>query len=290
MNKLQSVELEIVKSFIKICEELNLKYFFVCGSALGAIKYKGFIPWDDDIDIGMPRKDYEIFCERAQSMLPDYYFVQNYKTDKAFPAIYSKIRDSRTTFIERSVSHLNINHGIYIDVFPLDGYPLEKSDIYALERKKSLLKLLLLCAYKPSDKYSLKTKIFCRVEKILGIHKMTNRLVEKLEKTISVWNIDSSNKICNHGNWQGVLEYAPKWHYGDGAWVEFEGLKVRVPEKYDDYLTQKYGDWKKDLPKELQVGHHYYEMIDFQKSYREHIERISKDGMHISLKSKMKCN
>jgi lipopolysaccharide cholinephosphotransferase len=72
MNKLQSLEFDMLKEFVRICDDLGLKYYLVCGSALGAAKYGGFIPWDDDVDEALPRPDYEIFCEKAQSMLPDH--------------------------------------------------------------------------------------------------------------------------------------------------------------------------------------------------------------------------
>ena len=82
MTKLQAKELEILIQFLRICEQCGLTYFLVCGSALGAVKYGGFIPWDDDIDVAMPRKDYEEFCKKAPSLLPDWCFLQNYHTDK----------------------------------------------------------------------------------------------------------------------------------------------------------------------------------------------------------------
>lgn len=123
MNELQQAEFALLKAFDQVCAKLGLKYFLVCGSALGAAKYRGFIPWDDDIDVALYREDYEIFCAHAAALLPEHLFVQNYRTDPAFPAIYSKLRDSNTTYIEKSARHLPIHHGIFIDVFPLDGYP-----------------------------------------------------------------------------------------------------------------------------------------------------------------------
>ena len=91
MTELQSVEFSLLKSFVNICDELGLTYYLVCGSALGAVKYSGFIPWDDDIDVALPRNDYELFCEKAPALLPAGYFLQNHKTDKNYPRIYSKI-------------------------------------------------------------------------------------------------------------------------------------------------------------------------------------------------------
>ena len=270
MTELQKRELVILKSFIRICEHLRLKYYLVCGSALGAMKYHGFIPWDDDIDVAMSRKDYLLFCEKAQSMLPENIFLQTYKTDNEFPCIYAKLRDSSTTFIEDGVKSLNINHGIYIDIFPLDGYPNLIKEQKKLNRKKAILKLKLSCAFSMNSNQSLKAKIAILFLRLLGYHKRTFFTAEKLEKIISKWPIESSNVWCNHGNWQKMLEYAPKEYYGSGLLVKFEDVFVYVPERYDDYLTQKYGDWRADLPEEKKISHHNVVVCDLNKSYKEY--------------------
>lgn len=273
MNKLQKIEFDILKIVIDICKELNLTYYLVCGSALGAVKYNGFIPWDDDVDIALPRHDYKIFCEKAQAMMPNFYFLQNHKTDPYYPVMYSKVRDSRTTYIEKSTSHLFINQGVYIDIFPLDGYPNDSSIADKLEKKKHKLKLQLACAFRLNSDQSLKAKVFLIFERFIGYHRHTQNTIDILENTISKWDLYNSEVWCNHGNWQGKLEYAPKWHYGEGTWAIFEGIKVRIPENYDAYLTQKYGNWRDDLPKEKQIGHHYYEVCDLTRSYVDYIEK-----------------
>lgn len=271
MTELQKVEFNILREFIRVCDELELTYYLVCGSALGAVKYNGFIPWDDDIDVALPRPDYARFIDKAKNLLPDYIFVQNYKTERNFPRLYTKLRDSRTTYIEKTVAHLDMNHGIFIDVFPLDGYPVHKADTNRLERRKKIRKLQIECIFDVD--YGFLRNIFFKMERLLGIHKKTDVLIKDLEKQISSWPVEEANLWCNHGNWQKKLEYAPKEQYGQGAWMQFEGISVRVPERYDEYLTKKYGDWRSDLPEEKQVGHHYYSVCNVSKSFREYMYR-----------------
>lgn len=284
MNELQKKEFELLKIFINVCEQLNLRYYLVCGSALGAVKYGGFIPWDDDIDVGMFREDYETFLREAPKLLPDTVFLQNYKSEKTFPMIYSKLRSSGTTYVESSSKNLAINHGVYLDVFPLDGYPEDAESQEKLERQKTKYKRRLACVY--DVKRGLVSHLFCYYNRLCGYHKKTEKIVAALEKCTTRYPTANSQYICNHGNWQGRLEVAPKWHYAEGAQVSFEGLTVRVPKDYDAYLTQKYGDWRADLPPEEQVGHHYYAILDLERPYTDYIERVSKDGRRIWLKSK----
>lgn len=270
MNELQQKEFELLKCFIEICEKLELTYYLVCGSALGAVKYKGFIPWDDDVDVALPREDYEIFCKKAGDLLPEGLFLQTYKTDPEYPHIFAKIRNSNTAYFEKSVAKFKINHGVYIDVFPLDGYPTNRAAQRKIEIKKVFYDLLLSSNFE-SD-CTLKVKILRRIFRFFGVHKKTAKIVARFEKMISSYPAKTSEIWCNHGNWQGKLEYSPKEHYGDGAVMEFEGIKVSVPQKYDEYLTQKYGDWRADLPEEQKVGHHFYSVMDLNKSYTEYIK------------------
>ena len=136
MNALQRKELELFQAFLQVCRQLGLSYYLICGSALGAVKYRGFIPWDDDMDLAMLRPEYEVFLAQAPDLLPAHIFLQNYKTDPAFPAIYSKLRYSGTAYIEKAARKLAMHHGIFIDLFPLDGYPAEPARQRRLERRK----------------------------------------------------------------------------------------------------------------------------------------------------------
>ena len=102
--------------------------------------------------------------------------------------------------------------------------------------------------------------------------KKTNVILSKYERLISKYSTDFSEIWCNHGNWQGCLEYAHKTQYGKGVMMEFEGVKMRVPEKFDEYLTQKYGDWRLDPPEGDQIGHHYHVMMDLENSYTKYTD------------------
>ena len=228
MNDVQKVAYETLKSFVTVCNKLDLSFYLVNGSALGAKKYGGFIPWDDDVDVAMPRKDYEIFLEKAQDLLPENLFVQNYRTDPRFPFLYSKIRNSETAFIESSVRNLDMNHGMYIDVFPLDGY----SDSVRFGRIKNICVKILFwfsfCALE--HKASFKVNLRNAVLRFFGFHKRTGKALSTLERFVS----DSREQtyLCNYADRQGKGCVLREW-YGNGITVDFEGLTVKIPEKYD---------------------------------------------------------
>lgn len=265
LTDLQKKEFELLKQFIQICEQLQLRYFLVCGSALGAVKYQGFIPWDDDIDVALFREDYEIFLHEAPNLLPSSIFLQNTYTDPNVPFIYSKLRDSNTTFVEKPCAELTMNHGIYIDIFPLDGYPSKRFERAVLElRKKYYTYLMYTVLDIPRRPYAkLLNALLC----FFGKNHHISEVVRKYSEMVSQYLVSSSNLICNHGNWQGQKEYAEKEQYADGIdWI-FEGLRVRIPQQYDAYLTQKYGDWKSDLPETQKVGHHSFLICDTNRPY-----------------------
>ena len=270
MEELRKKQIEMLQIFKNICDKHNLTWFCVCGTALGAVKYGGYIPWDDDLDVALPREDYEKFLSVAPSYLPQNIFLQNYKTDKHFPHPFSKLRNSDTTFIEYGDAHLDMNHGIYIDVFPLDGYPEDKSEIKKLRQKKKILQWLFFCALNNDGKF--KIKVRNRVLRALGFHKRTHRSLARFEKIISQYKTENSEIWCNHGNWQGELEYAAREQYGKGAAATFEGVDVIIPEDYDAYLTQKYGDWRSDPPIEKQKTHHGVKKMDANVPYTEYLK------------------
>ncbi len=270
MTELQKKELELLRQFILVCDKLSLKYFLVCGSALGAVKYGGFIPWDDDIDVAMPRRDYDVFIERAQALLPQNIFLQNYKTDVEYPHIYAKLRDSDTAYIESSAAALDINHGVFIDVFPLDGYPAEKKEQREFESRKRRYEREINTAFLPPKPFA--GRVRYRIKKLLGYGRDSYKNAERYEDLIKKYSSDLTGYLCSHGGRQGKLDCFKREIYGDGAEAYFEGVLVRVPLEYDAYLTQKYGDWRADLPQNERQGHHCFTVCDTENSYADYTE------------------
>lgn len=271
MNDLQKVELELLKVFIDVCEKLKLNYFLVCGSCLGAARHGGFIPWDDDMDVGMYREDYNKFMEQAPALLPEGIFLQNYKTDPKFPYIFAKLRNSNTTYIEKSSAHLDINHGIYIDIFPLDGFVDDVAEQKIFNFRTKFYKSQLASAFKLPA--TIKGKLLMSTLRLFGCHLRSAKIAEKLETHISQYPIETSSVVCNHGTWYGSRDFISAEFYGKGTEILCEGMSVRVPEKYDEYLTALYGDWRTPPPPEKQKGHHYYEVCDTEKPYTHYINK-----------------
>ena len=121
---IRPLQLRILKNLLavdKVCKEHNLRYYIMAGTMLGAVRHKGFIPWDDDLDIGMPRADYDLLMANAKEWLPKPYEAVCAENDKEYPLPFAKVQDADTTLIERM--HLKYLGGVYIDIFPLDGVP-----------------------------------------------------------------------------------------------------------------------------------------------------------------------
>lgn len=264
--ELKTVELELLKEFLRVCEKLDLNYYVLGGTLLGAVRHKGFIPWDDDIDVGMPRADYEKFVACGQEYLPDNYFVQTFITDPGYPANFAKIRNSETTFIETSVSGCDMNHGVYIDVFPLDYYP--EKNIFSFEIKKLLLTLRVSTAF-TKGKMKIRTRIVRLVSCVLyPSHKKALVRREKMFKSVP-----KSGLILNNCGAWGRKEIMPLEWYLEGCELEFEGLVVKGPKEYDKYLSQLYGNYMQPPPPEKRVGHHYADVIDLKKPYTCYVRK-----------------
>lgn len=280
IEDLQLAELKILKEFINVCKKLNLKYFLDSGTLLGCIRHKGFIPWDDDIDVSMPREDYNIFIKEGQKLLNGNYFIQNYNTEPEFTMNFSKIRNTNTTFIESSVKNLKINHGVYIDIFPLDGYnPREKIRNILNEKKIVLYNIQIAKKYnnyiRPTKT---KQKVLEKISDIIYGRSQIKQLLVKKDKIAQKHKYIESKYVCcySYNNIKPKMSYIPKDYLGNGTVKMFERIPTIVPVKYDMCLKRMYGDYRKLPPKEERIPHHYNEIIDLNKSYKEYVKREEK--------------
>jgi len=266
LARLQNIELEVLCEFIRVCEILNLKYYVIHGTLLGTVRHKGFIPWDDDIDVAMPREDYDKFVEHGQRMLPSYLFVQTQITDPEYFSFCGKIRNLNTTYIESTSSHLSIKHGVFIDIFPLDFYPDDKFEQKKLAFFRKWYTRRINCKYILQDNLSASRRVKSAFYKMLmpsdeKIIKKRNMLYKKTT---------SGKYYINYGG--GANEVVPVEWFGSGTVLLFEGIKVSAPCEYEKWLTQVYGDYMQLPPEEKRVGHHYADVIDLDKPYTEYVK------------------
>ena len=133
LKKVQQTEMEILRDFIKVCDENNLTWFGDAGSGIGAIRHKGFIPWDDDIDVMLPRKDFDKMIEVIKRDYSDKYSIANVETMKNYPLMTTRIMMKGTTFIEEPLKNIKCDLGIFLDVYPLDNISDDEEELKKLE-------------------------------------------------------------------------------------------------------------------------------------------------------------
>jgi lipopolysaccharide cholinephosphotransferase len=160
-----------------------------------------------------------------------------------------------------------MHHGVFIDVFPLDGYSEEfvsKEEI-SKAMARHIRRKCIKCHYprfKGRNLLGIRTNVLYILNRLFGLYSDNAKYISECETVISKSPIQKSDVWCNYADCIPGKEYEPRWYYGEGTWATFETLKVRIPEHYDEYLTNRFGNWRADLPEEEKVGHHYYEIMD----------------------------
>ena len=233
IEKYKVILLEVFKAFITICNQYDLHYYCAGGTALGAVRHHGFIPWDDDIDVLMPRNDYNRLIALNCELSIKNYSIISAKNTKKF-ATFAKLYNKDTTLWE--FKEIPFVYGVYIDIFPLDEYKVKNMNFFY----KGLLSFLF--------------------PRFLSNHFRLQFL--KVEE--SFMNQKGDHVVCSCGEYFKKEYFEKRWFEG---WEElpFEGLIVRVPKMYDAYLTFVFGDYMKLPPKEKQVSHHYHYFLDLDK-------------------------
>ena len=270
LNEMQSMMLDMLKWFHQFCEKNNITYYVVGGTMLGAARHRGFIPWDDDIDVGIPRKDYNKLMENKEAFFDgeERYLLESYKDgneDYEYP--YAKIYDTFTTLVENCRHHTQ--RGIYIDIFPLDGIGSSKDDAiknYSPIQNRINILMTRTCEVRKSRKLFKNIAIIAS-RLIPSFLVSSHGLIAKINEMCSARDFDTSEYVGNLvGNW-GLKEIMPRAFFGKPALYQFEDSQVYGPEDYDNYLKNVYNHWEQLPPIEKRKSQHDFLFLDLHQSY-----------------------
>ena len=267
LKDLQKVELEILLEVDRICRKHNIKYFLVSGTLLGAVRHKGFIPWDDDIDICMPRKEYKKFCKIACTEMKKEYFLQNSNTDYS-DRWFAKVRKNNTTCIEKGYEKSPAHQGVWIDIFPLVGVHNTQQELNKATKLATFSKRLLskrFAAFGGLKDLSAEKKILKFVPVCII------RAVAEAVMSIAFKNNDKYESCYYLWGDSKIRARFPSDLFDDLCEVEFEGHMFPAPKRWDEYLTMVYGDYMTPPPPEKRNGGcHTISIIDLNKDYRHY--------------------
>ena len=268
MTELQSKLLNMLKWLVTFLDEHNIRYYVVGGTFLGAVRHNGFIPWDDDIDIGIPRSDYQLFLKLIKEVDNQYAFECPKNCGSDYIYCYGKLFDTTTTLVEKQ--RRPFVRGIFIDVFPLDGLGKEENDAHLFAKKAN--KKISSYWFKKSAVfrkgrvwYKNVVSFVCKKIAVL----IPSKTPEQIDSYCSKNDYESSSFVANLFGRYGEKEVFPKSVFGLGKKYKFESIYVNGPEQYDCYLKQLYGDWKKMPPQSKRNIQHDFILLDLNKSYLE---------------------
>lgn len=254
LKKLQMAELDILKEVVRVCEKNELTYYLVGGTLLGAIRHKGFIPWDDDLDIAMPREDYEKFLRISKSEMKAGYWVHFIDSDANYWLPFAKVKKEGTIFDEQNSKNIESDKGIFIDIFPLDNARREKSIFQNIQaricKKMSTIILWKRGFYKHKPKFMLSIVLFV-LSNVTVFH-----LSNHQQKLMSICKDEDAKYFVNLGsNYNYVKQTISKNKYFPPVMVEFEGGFYNAPKDWDYILKRIYGDYMKLPQEDMRVTH-----------------------------------
>lgn len=251
--KLHNIQLEMLVEVDRICRKCGIKYNIIAGTLLGAVRHKGYIPWDDDADVGLLRDEYEKFREACKIELDTTRFVfQDHRNTKGYRWGYGKLRRKDTLFLRENQENMPYMQGVFIDIFPLDNVP-NNYMLRCIHNFKCfcIRKVLWSEVGKNADKYWVKRKIYSLINKIpidylFNVYdKFMKKNNRKESKFVRILTFPTPNKTYG---------YLKKW-YEKSMDIEFEGKSFKGIFEYDEYLSFKFGDYMKLPPEEKRKIH-----------------------------------
>ncbi|MCQ2101640.1 MAG: LicD family protein [Fibrobacter sp.] len=266
LSEAQVAILEIFKDIKPFLDSNSIPYYLLGGSLLGAVRHKGFIPWDDDIDIGIVRDDYERFLATVAKNLPENLELRSYRDESDHHYYFSRIVDKRY-YMRREGSIVARNENLWVDIFPLDGMPNNP-----IVRRIHMLRLLwvrmwyhIACFDKVNlnrPNRPLSERIVIAIVKKLHCRggKNYKKWLVKLDALLRKYKVDDTDWVVNFMGQYKFREMFPKSYYGNGKLYDFEDMKLMGPEDYDGVLSQMYGEYMKE-PKDCQKNVHDAHMV-----------------------------
>lgn len=272
MNDLQKCELEILKEFDRVCKANNLSYSLNSGTMLGAVRHKGFIPWDDDIDVMMPAKDYRKFCKIAPKQLGEKFFFQNSYTD-CWDISSAKVRMNGTTAIEKGAEKYLFHQGVWIDIFPITG--ISDNDTWNnFVNNAYRLRNILVKDGVYKAQYEDSPQIRKLINLLMGIPVCVRRVVCKILDRIILR--DHKNKEY----FDCILTYGKLRRRFKTEWIksyipmQFEDAYFPVAADYDSILTKTFGDYMTLPPVEKRNGgDHVLAIVDINNDYHKYLKK-----------------
>lgn len=268
LKDLQHKSLEILIMFDKFCKEHNLKYFLCGGACIGTIRNGGFIPWDDDIDVFMFRADYEKLKEAFVNS--EKYRLCRTNENTFYRSMITAISDESTTFIKERQKDLDIEHGVRLEIIPLDNCPSGN-----FSRKLQILWALTYQIYNNQEPPTSKGKLLEFIGKVMlfcfPTWKMRYRVSKFAEKQMTKYN----KKSCTHitelcSRYQYMVNEYPKEIFEGAVYKEFEGISVPLPQGYDEYLKMAFGNYLELPPENEQIPKHDAVFIDLENPYKNY--------------------